>query len=543
MFWSKSSLSIPTVILSLMLLLLGGTVAGCGALPDNLVKFGDQSQETVILDAPYQPVVTNKLAEVTPPSAIRQLSKSLDQYQPQVRILSPQPNQLLSDTTVQVSLEVQDYPLFQDETLGLGPNLHLIVDNQPYQAVYDVSEPIVLESLSPGSHTLRVFASRPWHESFKNDGAYAQTTFHVLTQTEDNTPDANLPLLTYSRPKGSYGAEPILLDFYLTNAPLHIYSIEEGDLNPTADWRIRVTINGESFLLDRWQPVYLNGFEEGENWVKLEFLDEQGNPVNNAFNNTARLIVYNPDGNDTLSQLVRGELTPEIARSIVTQEAPVTNLPPEVPVSEPEIIEEEEVEEVTTDSELPSEEEAVEVEEVTTDSELPSEVVEVSETEEKTTIIEVFEPAPVSLEEETESALPSTEPEVMEIEEEITLTEEIPVENEVEPVEPIIAPIEETVTPEEALQASETSSPVEILESDIPDIPEELSEQKTTELELKLLESIEKLEQKIDQISESSSSKASPDAQTVDETVNTLSKDVKSRLQKWREILTRSINK
>jgi len=33
-----------------------------------------------------------------------------------------------------------------------------------------------------------------------------------FTKTPDNNPDAE-PLLTYSRPKGSYGAEPILLDF------------------------------------------------------------------------------------------------------------------------------------------------------------------------------------------------------------------------------------------------------------------------------------------------------------------------------------------
>jgi hypothetical protein len=240
----------------------------------------------------------------------------LDDYQPQVTIVSPKADEVLQDATVSVRFQVQDLPVFKDPDLGLGPHLHVILDNQPYKAVYDLDQPLVFEDLSPGTHTLRVFASRPWHESFKNEGAYSQTTFHVFTKSTDNSPDPALPLLTYSRPTGSYGAEPIMLDFYLTNAPLHLVARENPD-DDIADWRIRVTINGESFVLDRWQPVYLKGFKPGKNWVKLEFLDEQGNPVKNVFNDTVRLISYEPQGKDTLSQLMRGELSTDLARGIV----------------------------------------------------------------------------------------------------------------------------------------------------------------------------------------------------------------------------------
>lgn len=262
------------------------------------------------------PVNIGKLAEVPPPSVIQSLRRSLDQYQPQVKILSPQPEQVLEETSISIKLAVQDLPIFQNETLAMGPHLHLILDNEPYQAVYDVNQPVILNNLTPGTHTLRVFASRPWHESFKNDGAYAQTTFHVLTKTEDNRPDPALPLLTYSRPKGDYGAEPILLDFYLTNAPLHVLAQESAD-DAITDWRIRVTVNGESFILDNWQPTYLKGFEKGKNWVKLEFIDEQGNTVPNVFNNTVRVINYQPNGQDTLSKLVRGEIPFNVAKGIV----------------------------------------------------------------------------------------------------------------------------------------------------------------------------------------------------------------------------------
>lgn len=259
---------------------------------------------------------SGKLAETAPPEILQALRQDLEKYQPQVKIVSPRSQEVLTDTRVAVQFQVTDLPIFKDKTLGLGPHLHVLLDNRTYQAVYDISQPLVFENLEPGTHTLRAFASRPWHESFKNEGAYAQTTFHILTKTQENSPDPKLPLLTYSRPQGSYGAEPILLDFYLTNAPLHLVAREDKKDDIT-DWRIRCTVNGKSFLLDQWQPVYLKGFKPGKNWVQLEFLDEDGKLVPNVFNNTARIITYEPGGQDSLAKLVRGELSLEEARSIV----------------------------------------------------------------------------------------------------------------------------------------------------------------------------------------------------------------------------------
>lgn len=310
---------------------------------------------------PGEKKATGPIAEVAPPSVIEQLRPSLEVYQPQVTILSPQRDEVVEDTTVKVKLQVQDLPIFQDEELGLGPHLHLILDNEPYRAVYDTSvydtsQPLILEDLEPGTHTLRVFASRPWHESFKNEGAYAQTTFHVFTKTQTNNPDLNQPLLTYSRPKGSYGAEPIMLDFYLTNAPLHLVAQEDVQ-DDVSDWQIRVTINGQSFILDKWQPVYLKGFKQGKNWLEIELLDEQGNLIDNKFNNTARLITYQARGQDTLAKIVRGELTLKEVKGIVDpnynpavaeeelavpeEEIPVAEEELEVPEEEIPVVEEE----------------------------------------------------------------------------------------------------------------------------------------------------------------------------------------------------------
>ncbi|WP_124977152.1 DUF6130 family protein, partial [Aphanothece sacrum] len=302
-----------------------------------LISCSDRLQASEPLSEPIpQVVITGKLAEVTPPPVIQELRQVLEQYSPQVSIVSPKTDQMFEETTISVKLQVRDLPLFNNAEFQMGPHIHLIVDNEPYQAVYNVDKPIILENLTPGTHTIRVFASRPWHESFKNEGAYAQSTFHILTKTGENAPNPSLPLLTYSRPKRDYGAQPIMLDFYLTNAPLHVVARDNNE-DEIVDWRIRVTVNGESFLLDTWQPIYLTGFEEGKNWVQLEFIDEKGNLVDNAFNNTVRLITYTPNGQDTLSKMVRGELSAQAVRSIVDPNyiaTPISPTPELSPVEE-----------------------------------------------------------------------------------------------------------------------------------------------------------------------------------------------------------------
>jgi hypothetical protein len=296
---------------------------------------GKAVSQDVSVRPPEKPQqISQQFTEVAPPEVIQELRQTLEVYRPQVTLITPQPDEVLQDTNVTVRFQVKDLPIFKNPQFELGPHLHVILDNRPYIPVYDLNQPLVLPDLSPGTHTLRVFASRPWHESFKNEGAYAQTVFHIFTKTDDNSPDASLPLLTYSRPQGSYGAEPILLDFYLTNAPLRLGAKDNSD-DPFSDWRIRCTINEESFVFDRWQAVYLKGFKPGNNWVKLEFLDNQGNAVKNAFNTTVRLVNYQPKGKDTLSRIVRGELKADEVRSIVDQSYIAKPAVPE-PTPEPE---------------------------------------------------------------------------------------------------------------------------------------------------------------------------------------------------------------
>ena len=323
--------TVPGRLLALFaaaVLILG--LAGCGAGNPESSKSGNKSGSASAL--------LNRISEVSPPEAIQQLRQALKIYQPQISILFPLPDQVLQDVNVSVQFQVKDFPIFKEANLGLGPHLQVLLDNQPYAAVYDINQPLTLSDLEPGTHTLRLFATSPWEESLKNEGAFAQTTFHVFTKTQDNNPDRTLPLLTYNSPQGSYGAEPILLDFYLTNAPLH-HIAQANSADEILDWKIRATVNGESFAIDQWQPIYLKGFKPGKNWIQLEFIDERGNIVKNAFNNTVRLINYEPQGQDTLSKLVRGSLTVADTRGIVdrTYEAPKpTPTPTPEPIPEPE---------------------------------------------------------------------------------------------------------------------------------------------------------------------------------------------------------------
>lgn len=247
------------------------------------------------------------ITEVSPPVAIAKLAKLFDQYTPTVEILSPQPDQVLLDNKVAVKVKVEGLPIFKHPELGLGPHVHIALDGQEYKALYDPEQSLTFENLSPGTHTLRAFASRPWHESFKNKTAYDQVTFHIFTPTVENLPQPDQPLLTYSRPVGKYGAEPVMLDFYIHNP-----SLAQAEVERIPDWRVRVTVNGETFVTDQWQPVYLKGLNVGRNWVKLELIDRKGLLIPNAYSSTAHLFTYQPNGTDTLSRLTRGEVIPNL---------------------------------------------------------------------------------------------------------------------------------------------------------------------------------------------------------------------------------------
>ncbi|MEM8830676.1 MAG: hypothetical protein AAGE96_15145 [Cyanobacteria bacterium P01_G01_bin.19] len=405
------------------------------------------------------------LTEIAPPKIIKQLDRQLEQYSPQVEIISPQAEQVFDRTTIEIKLNVQDFPVFKDDKLELGNHLNLIIDNEPPKEIYNIEESIILKDLTPGTHTVRVFATRPWGESFKNEGAYAQTTFSILTETNENRPDRNLPLLTYNSPTGIYTAEPFLLDFYLTNAPLHSLAKSNSQLK---DWKIKTTINGDIFYLENWQSVYLSGLNKGENWIQLEMVDEAGKNIENVFNNTVRVINYAPQQVDTLGRLLTDKIALSEAQSIVEQNYYIQ------PVGEPEIIKPEETpveEPVVEEEKMSTVESAVENQDKTEDRIIPTTDQPVSESGTPIVVVETSA--------ESESAsIPEKVEEVRETIETVEIVQTVKEGEsaELSPTQPTITSIKQDASDLEALPQTV------ILES-------ELGKDKDSEIMVSILDS------------------------------------------------------
>lgn len=166
-----------------------------------------------------------------------------------------------------------------------GQHIHNIVDNEPYTAHYETkfSKPI-----ADGQHVVLSFLSRSYHESLKHRGAYDLRIINVGSATPPTTPilDVRAPNLFYSRPKDTYtgaDAKRIMLDFYLVNTTL-----EPGGN------RVRATINGTEFMLDRWLPYQMEGLPAGENTVKLELIDASGSVLPGPYNSVTRTFTVAP---------------------------------------------------------------------------------------------------------------------------------------------------------------------------------------------------------------------------------------------------------
>ena len=252
-----------------------------------------------------------------------------DNAAPTLKILSPKANESIASSTVKVKLELggdlKGYSTGMDANTHTGNHIHVILDNQPYEAYYDLGREFELRNVADGEHTIRVFPSRPWHESYKNEGAFQMVSFTVkggkadtskpttangntmanaanantnapatgptpegkdMKQSTAGIVDPKRPLLTYSRPKGEYKGEDaasIMFDFWLMNAKLK----DEG-----GEYRVRYTIDKEQpGFIDKWAPIWVSGFSEGKHTIVFELIGADGRPIDNGgYNSTVREI-------------------------------------------------------------------------------------------------------------------------------------------------------------------------------------------------------------------------------------------------------------
>ena len=212
-----------------------------------------------------------------------------------VAILSPQPGALVPNP-VQIELVLAGFelgvPTRGAENRGLlraegGQHLHLVVDDRPYQMVFDASAPIALGELLPGPHLVRVIPALEWHESVQGPGSFEAVQFFVERQTTEVPLRPGEPLLTYLRPSGTYAgaaADSILLDFHVRNAELG-----------GGRYRVRLLVDGDRVEdLQRPAPFVLVGLAPGPHTIRLELRDGVGRLVPGAYKSAERAITIEP---------------------------------------------------------------------------------------------------------------------------------------------------------------------------------------------------------------------------------------------------------
>jgi hypothetical protein len=325
-------------------LLAALSLAGCTNNDNTNANTNTTATTNVSPPTATQSPATQNLEVTERPQKVKDMMQERgeqDQAKPVLKIVEPRDGATINGSTVNLKLalsgDLKGYKPMKDPATNMGNHIHVILDNQPYEAYYNLDQPFELRNVSEGKHTIRVFPSRPWHESYKNDGAFQMVTFTVkgggdsskptTTNTgqvmSDNKSSANKsanantasnantsapregkdfaastasdvdlkkPLLTYSRPKGEYkgaDADAIMIDFWLLNAKLK----DSG-----GDYRVRYSVDGgEAKYIDAWSPIWLKGWTPGKHTVKLELVDKDGNVVSNGdYNSTTREITITP---------------------------------------------------------------------------------------------------------------------------------------------------------------------------------------------------------------------------------------------------------
>src|SRR5690606_1883219 len=87
-----------------------------------------------------------------------------DQAAPTLAIAQPAANSTVNSSTVKVRLnlsgDLKGYEPQMDPATKMGNHIHVILDNQPYEAYYNLDQEFELRNVTDGEHTLRVFPSR-----------------------------------------------------------------------------------------------------------------------------------------------------------------------------------------------------------------------------------------------------------------------------------------------------------------------------------------------------------------------------------------------
>ena len=192
----------PTLIINLMGLLV---FAACS----------NENQNHTTAVTTVTPPPAQVLQVVPRPQKIVDLMKARgaqEEATPEVKITSPANDAVINGSVVQVRLnlsgDLKGYMPHKDPATNTGNHIHVILDNQPYEAYYELDQPFELRNVTAGKHTLRVFASRPWHESYKNAGSFQMVAFTVKGGGDANKPTTTSSGQTMANNNTSSSASP-----------------------------------------------------------------------------------------------------------------------------------------------------------------------------------------------------------------------------------------------------------------------------------------------------------------------------------------------
>ena len=226
---------------------------------------------------------SGKLQEVAPPGAVQQLRQNLQRHRPSLRLIDPSNDSIVSSDALELHFEIDDWPLSSDPELGLGPHVVLQIDSR---APLRLSESngnrlkVRIDDLEAGSHRFSAWAAYPWGEAVQAPGASIQGRLHLWQKLQGTQPERDAPWLVPVSPAGEQGLQPLLVDWLIWNAPLQ--NLREGD----GRWRLRISIDGDSFLVDHQEALWLKGSNSSKSHdIQMELLNGLGEPITPVFNN------------------------------------------------------------------------------------------------------------------------------------------------------------------------------------------------------------------------------------------------------------------
>ena len=232
---------------------------------------------------------SGRLREVEPPGAVQQLHQALAKHHPQLSLISPLDGSQLKGGPLNLELKIEDWPLANDRELGLGAHVAIQIDDQaPVRLSERNGNRVSLElpPLSPGSHRFTAYAAYPWGEAVKTPGASLHWSVDQLRPLMGTQPKRDAPWLAVVSPAELGGDTPLLVDWLVWNAPLQ--NLRAGD----ARWRLRITVNEDSFVVDQQDALWLQGIDnhKGINTVQMELLNGIGESLEPVFNNQLREV-------------------------------------------------------------------------------------------------------------------------------------------------------------------------------------------------------------------------------------------------------------